>query len=215
MPQRFPCFGLTGGVASGKTTVARFFAERGAKVIDADSIGHELLRPPNPERDHVMRQFGKQILNARGEIDRAKLGEIVFADPGRRRELEAILHPRIVERQEEAAEQYFRENAQAVILVEAALIFEAGVAPRFRKVVVTWCTPQQQLERLVAKAGISRSAAEARIASQMPAEEKRCRADYVIDCSGNLEETRHRANAVYSELKRIVVESREEDGLSP
>ncbi|MGH9446547.1 MAG: dephospho-CoA kinase, partial [Terriglobia bacterium] len=156
MPRIFPRFGLTGGIASGKTTIALFFAEEGAKVISADSIAHELLRLPGPARDAVILQFGRQVLNARGEIDRARLAGIVFADAGRRRELEAILHPRIIERQEEIAAQYHREDDQAVILVDAALIFEAGASHRFRKMVVAWCTPEQQISRLIAKTGMSR-----------------------------------------------------------
>jgi dephospho-CoA kinase len=214
MPLRFPCFGLTGGIASGKTTIARFFEEKGAKVIDADAIAHELLRPPHPEREAIIRQFGKQILNESGEIDRAKLGELIFLDADRRRELEATLHPRIIATQEEIAQRYYRDDARAVILVEAALIFEAGASERFSKIVVAWCTPEQQIERLIAKTGMSRRAAEARIAAQLPAGEKRRRADYVIDCSGTLEQTRNSVNAVQEEFKRIVVESSEGAGFA-
>jgi len=198
-------FGLTGGVASGKSTVARMFEELGGKVIDADRIGHELLGSTQPPYNEIVRRFGKEVLDASGEIDRRRLGSIVFSDAAKLRDLNAILHPRIIERVEAEAQRYRAQDPRAVILVDAALIFEAGIGSRFTKLLVAWCPPEMQIERLMAKAGLSRKKAEQRVAAQIPSDEKRRRADYVIDCSGSLEDTRKQVERLFLELRRIVV----------
>ena len=197
-------FGLTGGVASGKSTAARMFEELGARVIDADQLGHELLRPPLPAYQEVVHRFGANILDAAGVIDRGGLGKIVFSDSTKLNQLNAILHPRIRERIEELAEEYKASNPRDVILVDAALIFEAGIGGKFKKVIVAWCLPAQQIERLMAKTGLSHEDAKLRITAQMPVEEKRKRADFLIDCSGSLENTRKEVGEVYSKVKRLV-----------
>jgi dephospho-CoA kinase len=197
-------FGLTGGVASGKSTVARFFAELGAKVVDADRLAHELIRSPLPAYHEIVAGFGEEILDPSGEIDRQRLGAIVFANPQKLRQLNAILHPRIIERAAELSAQYHAQNSAAVIVVDAALIYEAGMEGRFTKMLVAWCRPDQQVERLMAKATVSREEAERRIATQMPTEEKRRRADYVIDCSGTKENTRAQVQALYPQLRSLV-----------
>jgi dephospho-CoA kinase len=196
-------FGLTGGIASGKSTVARFLEALGAKVIDADGVGHELLQPSNPVHNKVVSHFGQEILKPNGEIDRGRLGSIVFSDPQRLSELTSIMHPSLIARIEEIAKELGSQHPRAVILVDAALIYEAGVADRFIKILVAWCRPEQQTERLMAKTGLSREEALRRVASQIPAEEKRRRADYVIDCSRSLEETRAQVEALYPELERL------------
>lgn len=196
-------FGLTGGVASGKSTVARMLEGLGARIIDADRLGHELLRASLPISQEIVRRFGSGILDPEGEIDRRLLAAIVFADPAKLRELNALVHPGIIARVEELAEQYRSEDPRQVIVVDAALIFEAGIGSRFAKVIVAWCRPEQQVERLMAKAGLQREEAERRIAAQMPAAEKRSRADFEVDCSGSLEETRAQVAALYPELRRL------------
>jgi len=200
-------FGLTGGIASGKSTVARFLEALGAQVIDADRVGHELLQPSSPVHHQVVAHFGQEILKPGGEIDRERLGAIVFADPQRLSELGSIVHPSLIARVEERAKELRARDPRAVILVDAALIYEAGVADRFAKILVAWCRPEQQIERLMAKAGLSRQDALRRMASQIPAEEKRRRADYVIDCSGSLEETRGQVEALYPEIKHLAEET--------
>ena len=203
-PQPTPYFGLTGGIASGKSTAAGFYSELGAKVIDADAIGHELLRRPNSAYDEVVHTFGSEVLSPSGEIDRKRLGAIVFPNTRKRHELEAILHPRIIEKLDQLAREYHRQDRDAVILAEAALIYEANLDKQFRKIVVAWCTPEQQVERLTAKTGISRDDAKARIVAQMPVEVKCRRADFVLDCSGTLEETRRQVSATYLQLRQLV-----------
>ena len=194
---------MTGGIASGKSTVACFFEALGAKVIDADSVGHELLHPSNPVYNKVVSHFGREILNPAGEIDRGRLGSIVFTDPRKLSELNSIVHPRLIARVEERTAEFRSRHAQAVIIVDAALIYESGVADRFAKILVAWCRREQQIERLMAKTGIFREDALRRIESQISAEEKRRRADYVIDCSGSPAETRAHVEALYPELKRL------------
>jgi dephospho-CoA kinase len=195
-------FGLTGGVASGKSTAARMFESLGAHVIDADRIGHEFHSPSSPAYTEIVQRFGREILDPTGEISRQRLGALVFSDPEKLRALNAIVHPRIIARVDELAKQFARQNPSAVILVDAALIFEAGIGSRFEKVIVAWCRPEQQLERLMHK-GLTREQAESRVAAQIPVEEKRRRADFVIDSSGSLENTRAQVEAIYAELRRL------------
>jgi dephospho-CoA kinase len=203
MNERVRMFGLTGGIASGKTTVARYFEELGARLINADRLGHELLQPSSPSHQEIVASFGKEILDASGLIDRKRLGAVVFAERARLATLNAILHPHIMARTEELAARFLRQDPHAVIIVDAALIYEAHFEPRFAKIVVTWCRPEQQAERLAAK-GLDGEDAKRRILAQMDAEEKRRRADYVIDCSGSLENTRQQVVALYPELQRLI-----------
>ncbi|MCL5005765.1 MAG: dephospho-CoA kinase [Acidobacteria bacterium] len=203
MPDSGKYFGLTGGIASGKSTVAAAFSELGARIIDADKIGHELLHSTSPAFPEIVSAFGPGILDPSGEIDRRRLGPLVFANPARLRQLSAILHPRIIDRVEQSALEYCAQDPAAVVIVDAALVYEAGIGGRFRKMIVAWCRPEQQIERLIAKAGITREEAEKRIASQIPAEEKRRRADFVIDCSGSIEETQRQVEALYPRLRKL------------
>jgi dephospho-CoA kinase len=196
-------FGLTGGIASGKSTVARMFEELGAKIIDADALGHEMLEPGTPTHAEIARRFPSAVRE--GRIERAALGALVFADPAKLRELNAVLHPAIIARSAQIAAAYHADAPHAVVIVDAALIYEAGIAGHFRKIIVAWCRPEQQLERLMAKTGLSRAEAERRIASQMPADQKRRRADYVIDCSGTLDQTREQVERLYPELERLAL----------
>ncbi len=203
-PDFGPIFGLTGGVACGKSTVARYFQNLGAQIIEADRIGHEFLEPDVPSYHEILATFGKEILDSGGRIDRKKLGARVFADPHQLHRLNAIVHPRLIARLEELAAEQKKLHPHAVVIVDAALIFEWGIAGTLRKVVVACCRPEQQVERLMAKAGVSREQAEQRIRAQMPAEEKRRRADYVVDCSGTLEYSRTQTEAINTELVGIV-----------
>lgn len=196
-------FGLTGGIASGKSTVAATFRDLGAKIIDADQLGHELLRAGSPIYAQIVNRFGRGILDAAGEIDRGRLGEIVFADSSGRADLNAIIHPAIMARRNELLAAYHAEDPAAVVISDAALIYEAHIESRFLKVMVVWCRPEQQLERLLAKGALTREQAERRIQAQMPADEKRRRADYVIDTSGSREDTRRQVEALYPQLELL------------
>src|SRR5208337_448197 len=158
-------------------------------------VGHELIEPGSAAFQEILQRFGKEILDPGGAIDRRKHGAKVFADPQQLRLLNALVHPRIIARVQELAAEQQRRDPHAVVIVDAALIFESGIGGTLRKVLVAWCRPEQQVERLMAKTGVSREEAERRIHTQMPVEEKRRRADYVIDCSGSMEDTRRQAEA--------------------
>lgn len=201
--------GLTGGLSCGKSTVARLFAERGAAVIQADSIARELTRPGNSVYDQVVQQFGKEILEPDGSIDRAKLADLAFAG-GRIAELNGIVHPAVIERQEKWMEAVARNDSQGVAVVEAALILEARVGRRFDKLVVVTCQPMQKVERFAKRHNISLDAAKAEVArrqaAMMPDEEKIQSADYVIDNSGAPEETARQVDKIYAELRKLAAE---------
>jgi dephospho-CoA kinase len=193
-------------VACGKSAVARYFQDLGACIIDADRVGHELIEPGRPAYQEILQRFGKEILDPTGAINRRKLGAQVFAQAEELRALNAILHPRIIARISELAGEYRARDPRAVVIVDGALIFEAGIEGTLRKVIVAWCRPEQQVERLMAKMGISPQEAEQRIQAQMPVEEKRRRADYLIDCSGSREQARAQVHALFPELQRLAEE---------
>jgi dephospho-CoA kinase len=202
--------GLTGGIATGKTTVAAILRKLGCHMLDADKIAHHLIEPGAAAYEDVVREFGRGILTADGRVDRKKLGAIVFADPARLARLNAIVHPRVLETQDRELQTIERADSHAIAVVEAALLIEAGYAPKLDCLVVTWCTPEQQLERLtrqgavgIAGRGLTHEQARQRIAAQMPIEEKRRMADEVIDCSGSLEQTREQVVALVDKLKKM------------
>jgi dephospho-CoA kinase len=196
--------GLTGGVACGKSTVARMFADLGANIVDADAIAHELYRPGQEVLQQLVDHFGPAILKPDGELDRAKLATIVF-DGGRVDELNKIVHPAVIRRQDEWMHALGEKDPYAVAIVEAALIFEAGVKDHFDRIMVVTCKPAQKNARFAKRTGMNEEAArvdvERRNKAQMPNEEKARRADFVIDNAGSVEETRHQVQRIYAELK--------------
>ena len=199
--------GLTGGIACGKTTVARMFERRGARIAFADELAKEMLRPGNSAYDEVVRVFGRDILQPGGEIDRAALAAKAFATPPRIDELNRILHPAVVAQQNEWMAEAGRSDPHAVAIVEAALIFEAGAAPHFDKIVVVTCRPEQKAQRYAERQGLSFFAGfaevERRSRSQIDDREKASRADFVIDNSGSEAETEVQVEKVWQELKKL------------
>jgi len=196
--------GLTGGVACGKSTVAKMFADLGATIIDADVVAHELYRPGHEVLKQLVQHFGPEILKADGELDRAKLATLVF-DGGRVEELNKIVHPAVIRQQDEWMRALGEKDPDAVAIVEAALILEAGAKDHFDRIMVVTCKPAQKVARFAQRTGLSEDAARAdvdrRTKAQMPDEEKARRADFVIDNSGSPEETRQQVQRIYSELK--------------
>lgn len=187
--------GLTGGIASGKSTMAAILRELGFPVLDADSISHGLMEPGQTAHDEILQAFGADLADSSGQIDRHKLASIVFADPAKLAKLNSILHPRVDGIIFKQLEDWQKSGAHAAGFVEAALLIEAGMAARLDGLVVAWCRPEQQLERLCAR-GMSETEARRRIGAQLPIEEKRKHATYTIDCSGTLEETRAQVQAL-------------------
>ncbi|TSK06732.1 MAG: dephospho-CoA kinase [Geobacter sp.] len=179
--------GLTGGIASGKTTVARLFEKLGAPVIDADQLAREVVEPGTEGLARIVDAFGAKVLNPDGTLNRAELGAVVFADPAARRILEGITHPAIRKLAEEKL-QRLREAGTATAFYVAPLLIEAGITSRVHEVWVVYLDRETQLERLVKRDGLSREAALSRIASQMPMEEKKKLGRIVIDNRGSREE---------------------------
>ena len=192
--------GLTGGIATGKTAVAAMLRELRFDVLDADSLARKLIEPGLPAYNEVVREFGGSVLDDDTRINRAKLAAIVFTDPAKLASLNAILHPRV----EAIIHQQFAEWAgnggRDAAFVEAALLVEAGYHKNLDGLVVTWCRPEQQLERLRAR-GFSDQDARQRIAAQLPVAEKLRHATEKIDCSGSLEDTRRQVQALAAKLR--------------
>jgi dephospho-CoA kinase len=182
-------FGLTGGIGTGKSTVARMFRREGLAVVDADRIAREITAPGRSACDAIVRRFGREILLSGGRIDRRKLGDIVFSDAGKRAELEAITHPEIA-RGIAAELRRLESEGHGIAIVEAALIHETGRRARFEAVIAVRCDRDRQVQRLVKRDGISEEQVLRRIASQMDADEKARASEHVIDNSGDLASTR-------------------------
>ena len=194
--------GLTGGIGCGKSVVAAMLREQGFLVLDADTLAHQLVEPGQPAYDDVLQEFGKGVCDASGKIDRAKLAAIVFAEPAKLARLNQIVHPRVAEAQERQFIEWQRTHPRGVAVVEAALLVEAGAHNRLDRLVVVWCRPEQQIERLLER-GMSAEEAQRRIASQMPLEEKRRLAEFQIDCSGTIEDTRQQVERLAAQLRQL------------
>ena len=195
-------YGLTGGIASGKSTVAAMLREHGFPVLEADKISHALIEPTRAGYDRVLARFGRDILEpGGGAINRSRLAAIVFNDRAKLNELNSILHPLVEQEVLRRLAELQRAGETPVAFVEAALIFEAGLHARLDGVVVCWCQPEQQLARLIQR-GLSEAEARKRVAMQMPVEEKLTLATERIDCSRSLEETRSQVNMLVEKLRR-------------
>jgi len=193
--------GLTGGIASGKSAVAAMLREMGFAVLDADSLAHRLIERGQPAHDEILREFGPAITDASGSINRAELANVVFADRAKLDRLNAIVHPRVADVVFRQLDEWERNGVRDAAFVEAALLIEAGLDKKLDGLIVAWCKPEQQLERLVAR-GLTEAEARRRIAAQLSVEEKLRHATEKIDCSGSLEETRRQVAALASKLRR-------------
>ncbi len=202
--------GLTGGIASGKSVVGEMFAALGAHLTQADVIAHELMQPGQPVYDEVVRRFGNEILNSDRTINRAKLAEAAFGHPDRGgvsriTELNQIVHPAVIRRQDEWMEEVGRRDAHAIAMVEAALIIEAGAAGHFDRLIVVTCSEEQRVQRFAQRLKLDPETARRevlrRMAAQLPDSAKIQKADHVIDNSGPLEATEARVRQVYELLK--------------
>jgi dephospho-CoA kinase len=203
--------GLTGGISSGKSVVGEMFAALGVAVIDADHIAHELMQPGQAVYAEVVRHFGVGILNPDGTVNRSKLAEAAFGPPNqndrsRVKELNRIVHPAVIQRQEEWMDEIGRKQPQGIAMVQAALIVEAGAAKRFDRLIMITCQPEQRFQRWANLRKVDQEAAARevtrRMAAQLPDEEKIKLADYVIDNSGSLDNTQKQVKGVYEELRR-------------
>jgi dephospho-CoA kinase len=195
--------GLTGSIAVGKSFVLDVLRELGARTIDADAVAREVVEPGTAGLKAVVGEFGAEILKPDGSLNRAALGSIVFADEAKRQKLNSILHPNIIARQDEIMRQWEKETPDAIAVVDAALMIESGGYKRLDRLIVVHCQTQVQLERLMKRNNISREEAERRITAQMPQEEKKKHADYLIDTSEGFESARQQTMVVWQELRSL------------
>ena len=196
--------GLTGSIAVGKSFVLSVLADLGCRVLDADVTAREVVMPGAPGLKAVIEAFGEEVLTTEGTLDRSKLGAIVFADEERRLLLNSILHPFIIAAQDEQMRRWEQQEPNGIAVVDAALMIESGGYRRFDKIIVVYCRPDVQLQRLMSRDGLSREDAEQRIAAQMSQDEKRKFADFAIDTSDGFDSTRQRTEGVFGELRELV-----------
>ncbi len=190
--------GLTGGVGSGKSTVAEMLREMGAVVIDADEAAHAVYAPGTPGFDAVVREFGPEFVRE-GVIDRRLLGGLVFADEEARQRLNAIVHPLVRDWMAERTREAFERGVE-IVVQDVPLLFESGLEGLFSSVVLVWAPPEVQLDRLVRSRRVPGERARAMIAAQMPIDEKRRRAHHVIDNSGTIEQTRTQVEEMWAQM---------------
>lgn len=193
--------GLTGGIASGKTTVCRLLEAKGCTIIDADVVAHKLLLRGQPGYEPVLKAFGRGILGDAGEIDRGKLGAEVFGNRSLLEQLNQLLHPEVI-RTIGGKLEALRQVGDVQVIVDASLMIESGFHRNFQRLVLVTCTMEQQVERLMTRNGLSQEQARQRIALQMPLEEKRAFATDIIDNSGTPERTRMQVDALFEDLEQ-------------
>jgi len=196
--------GLTGSIGVGKSFVTSVFEELGCHVLDADLTAREVVMPGTPGLKAITEEFGEEILNTDGSLDRKRLGARIFTDQAKRERLNHLLHPFIIARQDEIMRGWEAEDPNGIGIIDAALMIESGGYKRFDKLIVVHCRPEVQLERLMLRDKLSREEALRRISSQMPQEEKQKFADYLIDTSDGFELTRTQIISVHQKLIRVI-----------
>ncbi|HNQ02420.1 MAG: dephospho-CoA kinase [Syntrophobacterales bacterium] len=192
--------GLTGGIATGKSTVVRMLVRRGARVIDHDALVHALQEPGRPVWRQIVEVFGRGILDDGGRIDRKRLGALVFGDEVRRKALEGIVHPAVLEEAERERERIGRQDGRAIVLSDIPLLLEVGMQDRFDLILLVYAPPEVQIERVMKRNGMTREEAAARLSAQMPIDEKLRRADVVIRNDSTMGDLEKRVDEVWQEL---------------
>lgn len=195
-----PLYGLTGGIATGKSYIDRCFVDLGAHLIDADLIAREVVEPDKPAWKKIVDHFGESILNPDRTLDRKKLGKRVFANREELKRLESFIHPEVFKREDELVREIRDKDPDAIIIVDAALMIESGSYKRFDKVILVVVDESIQLERLMNRDGISKEEALQKISSQMPQSEKRKFADFIIDSSGTRDESKSQVEELFQKL---------------
>lgn len=195
--------GLTGGLGTGKTFVGEAMETLGCHLIHADELGRQVLLPEGEAYQDVVREFGADILEPDGAINRRKLAAVVFADPERLERLNRLVHPPVIGRVEELSREFFARDPGGIVVVEAAILIETGAHKRFDRLILAVCDHEQQIQRAMRRDGLSRQDVLARLERQMPLEEKRKLADYVIDTSGSKEDTLRQVQRTHDSLRSI------------
>jgi dephospho-CoA kinase len=189
---------LTGGIATGKSHCLAQFAALGAVVVDADELAHQVLEPDTPSFNRVIERFGEEYVGVDNTLDRKRLGSLIFSDERARRDLEAIVHPAVYA----AIEAWFARRRRGIAIADIPLLFETGHEREFDRVIVAACPPALQLQRLMARDHLPMEDAQRRIATQLPIDDKKARADFVIDTSGTFDETNAQVRGVWDRLRR-------------
>lgn len=205
--------GLTGSIAVGKSFVSGVLTELGCRVVDADAVARRVVEPGAEGLRRIVEAFGDWVLKPDGTLDRVAVSAVIFKDGAKRELINSLLHPLIIAEQDELMRRWEREEPRGIGVVDAALLIESGGHGRFDKLVVVHCRSEMQLERLMKRNGYSRAEAAARVAAQMPQDEKLRHADFTIDTSGTYEETRRRTVEVYAALRELADESSREENL--
>lgn len=196
--------GLTGSIAVGKSFVCEVLRELGCPVLDADQTARDVVKLGSKGLQSIIEHFGSEVLQANGELDRARLGTIVFTDAAKRQLLNSIVHPLVFEAQDVWLAEREAENPQGVAVIDAALMIESGGYKRFDKIIVVWCESETQIQRLMARNNLTRDDAVLRIGAQMPQEEKKIFADFLINTTGGFETTRDQTARIFERLKLLV-----------
>jgi dephospho-CoA kinase len=195
--------GLTGGLASGKSLVGHALVDLGCHLIEADALGHEVLLPDGEAYAPVVNEFGREILDATGVIDRRRLGALVFGHPERLAKLSSYVHPAVAKRQEQILAGIQASDPDGIVVVEAAILVETGSYRRFARLIVAMCGRELQIQRAMKRDGLTREEVLARLDQQLPLEEKVKVADYVIDTSGAKEHALEQTREVYRSLRSL------------
>ena len=195
--------GLTGGLASGKSFVGKILEELGCFVIHADDLGHAVMAPGAETYDGIVREFGREILRPDGSIDRRRLASIVFVEPDRLARLNALVHPPVRARGDALAAEFFQKHPDGIAVTEAAILIETGSYKNYGRLILAVCRPDQQIERAMARDGLSREEVLSRLERQMPLQEKVKYADYIVDTSGPKDNTIEQTNRVYLSLHEL------------
>lgn len=195
--------GLTGGIATGKSFVLGVLHELGCEVMDADQTAREVVEPGQPAFKEIIANFGNEIVGEDGKLDRPKLGAIIFNNAAQREKLNSIVHPKVFEAQAGWLAEIESRNPQAIVIVDAALMIETGSYQRFDKLIVVYCEPKIQLERLMARNNLTLDEATVRISSQMPSSEKLKFANFTINTSFGFEDTRSQVEMLYEQLRKL------------
>ena len=196
--------GLTGSIAVGKSFVCEVLRELGAVVLDADETAREVVKPNTIGLRKIVENFGAEILQSNDELDRIKLGAIIFADDAKRQLLNSIVHPLVIEAQNDWLNRREQENPHGIAVIDAALMIESGGYKRFTKLIVVWCESAIQLKRLMLRNSLSETEALKRINAQMPQDKKKFYADFLIDTSAGFEDTRQQTIKVFEQLRFLV-----------
>lgn len=195
--------GLTGGIATGKSTVADFFRDLGVVVIDADDLSRQIVDPGEPALDEIVETFGDEVLADDGTLDRTRLGDKIFQDDQARKQLEAITHPRIAEAMFDRARDAF-DDGHRWVLYDAALLVETGTYRMLDALIVVDCSEQTQIQRLRDRDGLDEQQARRRLDAQMPLDDKRAAADFVIDNDGSLDDTRDQVRQLKQRIDQLI-----------